>query len=505
MLFGFDTNERGGPADDLISLVITKQLDSPFGRATLNFVPREPVAGYNWADLIPSYSLIEIFLSHAPIAPEPVLVFLGLTGARIESANWEQAAPERQVQVAARELTCIFVDQKALYLPVRPELLRPDIAKTPFTDALGRGSVQPATETLKVGEGKTIQQLVLPATASPALTLKDNMVAIDPILAKVGESPVDAIANFVKMVTVGLKSDYNPTAMPLLNLGLFDAALRGLLFFDREKAKGQLFDPLAALPAAAQVSTDSDLWQIMSGFVDPHYQELFAVPRDQNSPQREVEVLSPSAMEVIFRKPPFGGRITGGGELIGIRDHSGSQFDREFETDPVENVAISDQHLLNSSLLRSEDAVQNLFYIQPGVPSINTPEDWRAIHSPLIDLDPLAPSSARRFGLRLQQWADYYLHQAGDSAADPRFDPEQRARVRELMVYHWHRFEPLFYRGHYGLVGNPFMQVGKRAVHKGLGVSREYYIAAVTHSLTIGTQRPRYTTTIGVERGWPIY
>lgn len=40
-LYGFDTTERGGPSDDLLSVMTSKKLSDPCGRFALSFAPRE--------------------------------------------------------------------------------------------------------------------------------------------------------------------------------------------------------------------------------------------------------------------------------------------------------------------------------------------------------------------------------------------------------------------------------------------------------------------------------
>jgi hypothetical protein len=41
-------------------------------------------------------------------------------------------------------------------------------------------------------------------------------------------------------------------------------------------------------------------------------------------------------------------------------------------------------------------------------------------------------------------------------------------------------------------------------VDVGRSITREFYIAAVMHSLVLGSQQPRFMTQLAVERGWPI-
>jgi len=494
-LYGFDTFERGGPGDDLLSVTTTKRLAEPCGRATLHFVPREPVAGYTWADLLPPYSLVEIRLQRYPDNPEPVLVFLGLTGATLQSEDYSRAEPERSVQVTAREVTCVFVDGRVLYLPVQPTKLAPRFVAPLFqaeTDQFGRTS-------------QLEQDTTLPGTASSAVALF-GMLAIDPRLANEGESPADAIDRFVRMVTVGVKTDYNPTALPLLNFDFPDARLKDLIYFDKTKAGRQLFDPNAQLPASAQLTGDqTSLWALMQTWCDPHYQELFALPRDQGEIPANVPAsrsLS-SAMEVVFRRPPFGARISTDGEVVDIPAAIGPQFDRALVSDPLQNVEISDSDVVGTSRTRSCDQVRNLFLVYPVVPGWNNAEEFRAIHAPLIDNDRLAPSSARRFGPRLMELGDYYMR-VPQSSADKTQDAFEQASSRERLLWAWHRFEPLFWKGQYTIKGNVLAQVGKRLVDRRPRSAMEFYVTAVTHSMTLGTQDPHFVSSLGVERGWPL-
>lgn len=499
MLYGFDTAQVGGPADDLLSVTTSKQINQPGGRFALQFTPREPVAGYNWADLIPGYSLVEIWLQRYPQNPEPVLVMLGLTGARQESEDYGQAEPMRTVQVSGRELSAaIFVDQQVLYLPVPPDALTPTsplAIDVPMTDEFGR--IVSAGSTSSAGP-----------FAGPHIAL-NQMLAIDPELAQIGASPVDVIDRFVRMMTVGVKTSYNPSGLPLVNFEFPDARIRDLLFFDASKAQALLFDPHAQLPASSQL-TDSavSLWNLVSTWSDPHYQELWGITRDRTLDRNSALLTTTqrSAVEIIFRKKPFGGFINAAGELVGARSVSGSQFDREFENDPTQNVTISDHDVISMSVMRTVDAVRNVFLVYPQMPHINRPEDFRSQHAPLADQDPASPSNVRRFGPRLMQVNDRYLR-FPESQSVPAPQPPDAyaiATSHEQLLRAWHKFEPLFYRGRYTLKGDATINIGVRATHVGRRISREYYTTGITQAMIIGAPTPTFTTVVEMERGWPI-
>jgi hypothetical protein len=312
---------------------------------------------------------------------------------------------------------------------------------------------------------------------------------------------------FVRMCTTGLTTTYNPSGAPLLNFDFPDARLRDLLFFDRQKAEAALFDPNAQLPAAAQLTINRQaLWHLMSTFSDPTYQELFTQTRDLSLSDLELgrERASPSAVEIVFRKKPFAGRIDATGSLVGIADARASQFDPEFAS--ANTVPLTDLDVVAMNLMRTSRDVRNLYFVYPQVPGFNNPEDFRALHPPLIDGERLAPASARRFGPRLIEVADYYMRLPGSSLEPPQpsQDAFEQATVREQLLWAWHRFEPLFWRGDYTLRGNPALRIGQRMTHSGRNIGREYYVQAVTHSMTIGSQQPRFITQINVDRGWPV-
>lgn len=488
-LIGFDTgDEHDGIGRDLLSVLTTKRLQDPCGRFTLTLSPREVLRGSTWADLIPPYSLVEIYLQSYPRDPQPVLVMLGLTDTNQVSEDFSQAEPVRTVQIAGRELSCIFVDQQTLYLPVPPDQLTPQLAPALFGQPDDRRDTPDA-------------ERALPPTSSRAYALF-GLLAIDPELAAVGASPVDVIDRFVRMCTVGLPTAYNPSARPLLNFQFPDAQLRDLLFFDRAKAAAALFDPAASLPAAAQLSPGRQaLWNLMTTFSDPAYMELFAIPRDVTELRGGTSLLP--AMEVVFRKPPFGGRISANGELVDVPPPTGSQFDQEFVE--AETVSVGDQDVLSTSVMRTAKGVRNVYLSYPQVPGFSDPVDYLAIHAPLIDADRHAPASALRFGPRLMSVADYYMHLPdGVSSSQRPFTLSQVGQVREQLLWAWHRFEPLFWRGTQQIRGTPRVQVGKRIVDRGRHGTREFYCTGVTHSMTLGSQAPRFVTQVSVERGWPV-
>lgn len=504
-LWGFDSTN--GPSEDLISVTTSKALGEPCGRFTLTFVPRER-DGYTWADLVPGYSLVEIWAQRYPTNPEPVLLMLGLTSASARSEDYSSAQPRRTVQISGRELSCIFVDQRVLYLPVPPE-------RTATRQA---GEIlEASTDDLGRTFGSRQGPAGLPATASPSVAAF-GMLAIDPELAARGDSPVDAIDRFVKMVTVGTKSEYNPDGLPLLNFEFPDAKLRELVFFDRAKASALLFDPGAELPAAGQLSVENaQLWNLMETWSDGTYQELFTETRDLSlaNPEISLERVSPASIEVVFRKKPFAGRIDGTGAVYGIAPPSGTQFDRDFAQDPAENILIDGSDVISLSIVRAVDRISNVYLVYPIVPGISSRTDFRALHQPLVDDTFSSPSSMRRFGPRLLERSDYYLRigeqftPAEPAVASSPAPPEAfaRASARQELLRAWHRFEPLFWRGTYTLKGDPHLRIGKRMVDRGSGkdpVSREYYVSGVSHSIVVGGQQPTFISRVSVERGWDL-
>lgn len=467
--FGFDTSEKGlgAPVDDLLAVHVSKSIEKACGEFTLLFAPREPVAGYTWADLIPGYSLVEIWLQRYPDNPEPVLVMLGLTGTRLETEFYAQQEVERTVQGCGRELSCIFVDQESLYLPNLPQPVFPE---------------------------DTSRATDLPAIFSPAAQLL-GMAVIDPKLVHEGASPVEAIKHFIDMVRVGVKTDFNPDALPLLNLEFPDAKLADLLFFDEERAARELFDPSAQLPAAATLCQDQvALWNIMSAYSDPNYQELYTLTRN---PEPGLSPRTRGFVEIRFRKYPFAGRIDAGGKLVDIAAPKGTQFDQGFAE--TETITSSMRDVVSSSLTRSVDHIQNLFYVYPRNPFTNDESAYKSIYQPILDAGQGSPSSFRRFGPRLRKVSDYYFRSQGSASS------AQIGTARAKLLWAWHRYEPLFRRGSISTKGMPAAQVGKRLlIPDRRNGPMEFYINSWSHSLQLEQQEVSLATTLGVERGWPL-
>ncbi len=481
--FEFATRADGhpDPTDDLLQITTTKRLNEAAGRFVLVFTPRIVWQGKNWADLIPGYSLVSIYLQHYPADPEPVLVMLGLTGARLETEEYASQQPERTVQVTGMEVTRVFLESRTYYMPQTPSQL----SKQFMPALLGASPV-----------------LNPPPPFNAAAALLGTIV-LDPELATAGDSPVRAIAKFLKLLTTGLSSSYNPSGQPLIDLDLPTRKFSDLVYFDEEAAELALFDPSAMLPASSQLTKDgAPLWSVMSTFQDATYQELFPISRDVRAAKGGG--VHPAAVEIIFRRRPFGGRINFDGEVVGVRAPVGSQFDQDFEL--TETVGIYGRDLMALSCERRVDGIANIYYVEPVVPMVAVKQGFRDLHGPSLDADPDSPSNLRRFGIRLLQVRDYYLSRAGSAGND-----EEVSRMlpiaaqRERLLWTWHRFEPLFRRGKITVRGNARLQVGKRLEQLGpRNIHREYYIEGVTHSVVLGRQAQRFVTSLDVTRGWDL-
>jgi hypothetical protein len=339
------------------------------------------------------------------------------------------------------------------------------------------------------------------------------MLAIDPMLAIQGESPVDAIDHFVQMMTTGFKTQYNPNGIPLVNFQFPDAELKNLVFFNAAEAKAKLFDPRAELPASSQLTYNSSLWNLMTAWCDPAYQELFAVTRDLSAlpdprnpgQQLGLSMSSPSAVEIVFRKKPFAGFIDGTGKLQGVAKPTGTQFDANFVGDGGNTVTVDGSDIQTESVFQSPERAKNIYLVVPVVPGMDEPHSFEALAVPLGDNEGTSPSRISRYGPRLMKVADYYLRWGeGPQAKANAPDPFALARQRQRLLRAWHRFEPLFYHGSLRLKGNAHVQVGNRLVDRRAdGRRREYYVTGWTDSMTFGRD-VGYMTTVQVERGWDL-
>lgn len=493
-LYGLDS-AVSDPGKDLISVSISKGRNEPCGRFALTFVPRDVDRGRTWAELIPAYSLVTISLQAYPFDQAPVLVMLGLSDVCMQSEVYSSAEPQRQIQVVGRELSCLLADQRIVYLPVPPQDQWTQSAE-PIADAAKRPPArQDAFGRVSPGEDQ------LPPTASEDLarqvSQQQGMYGIDPTLGAMGDTPVAVIDRFVRMLTVGVTSEWNKGGRPFVNLRFPDSQLRDLLFFDKSKAETALFDPRAKLPAMAQLSTNASMWQLLTTWSDSTYQELFPVTRDMAlNTNAAFSSSRDAAIELIFRKKPFAGHIDETGKLTGVAPPSGTQFDEAFAKQHTSRI--EDAEVASSSLSRGHlDQVSNIYWVYPMVSAMSTP-NWNTIIHPLADVDPDSPSRISRFGPRLKHVSDRYMY-LQDTLA-----PQEIATSRQALLRAWHRFEPEFIRGSYSLRGRADLQVGTRLVHEGRGVLREYYINRVAHHMLLGAEQPRFMTDVEVERGWDL-
>jgi hypothetical protein len=359
---------------------------------------------------------------------------------------------QRSVQITFRELSCVLVDNHVLSLPVPPRSIQSELTPQQPADA----------------------QVDVPNAFGPVASVV-GMYAIDPELARTGEDPVTAIDRFVKMLTTGVPTEYNPNATPLVGLGFADASIKDLLFFNPVIARTKLFDPSAFLPPTSQLCVNGSLWDQMTAWSDSDYQELFCVSRDLVRHPKPVEFAGegalliqeesplsfhaplfggaesatragyPVAVEIVFRKKPFAGRIGPGGDFTGLRPARESQFDPEFEADASWNVTLNPEDVLSFTWARSSRDVKNLFWVQPCSFNNAIDDAFRKIHGPLVDGSPSSPSYVRRWGMRMVSITDRYLSHYDATSSDAASPDTQSAiaRQRELLLWGWMRFAHL--------------------------------------------------------------
>lgn len=463
--FGFDS-AQADPNPDLLSVTVTKSLGQPCGAFSLNFAPRTiSEDGYLWGDVIPPYSLVEIWMQRYPQDEQPVLVSLGLTDGDQYTGSFGQKDPHRTITVSGREVSCVLADQHTLYLPAGPEAVSPTVVSNDEWAQAGLPALPPIFQ--------SAAQLL-------------GIVAIDPELAEQGANPIQVIQRFLQMVTTGYRSGWNKQGLPLLQLRL-GSDLKDILVFNA--AAASLFDARAILPSSSQsVNSNVPLWSLMSTWSDPTYQELF--------PRSVVSADGQTAVEVVFRKKPFGGRLDAQGHFLGVPDASGSQFDATFVSDDDQNFQIRDEDVINASLRRGLTDAVNLYRVWPQTLFGNDPEEMAALLSPLIEASEQAPSDARRIGLRLMDVSDYYFKDVLTT------DTLKQSKQREKLLWYWHRFEPLFRRGRYVTKLIPRANIGMRMLHTG-EQDTEFYTTGVTHTISFGPEVVA-TSALDVMRGWPV-
>lgn len=466
--FGFD-NADPRPDLPLLSIRTSKRVDQPCGRFQLTFAPVEVERGLFWSDVLPAYSLVEIFMQRFP-EPER-LVMLGLVDRGEVSEDFSSPAPQRQVNVYGREAGCIFVDQRTLYLPAPPEPL------------------------LAGEQSQTSRGLDLPTLYEDKVQLL-GMLAIDPTLGYEGAGPVDVIDKFVQMATVGYVTDYNRAGVPLLDLRLPKRTLADLIVFDKEKAKRLLFDPKARLPAAGQeIRSGISYWELLETWCDPTYHEMWTRTVAEYEDRSRQQSRSDGVIEVVFRRRPFAGRIVND-ELVEVAPPAGTQFAPDFLADPTETVPVSPEVVLSRTHGWDAAKTQNLYYVYPQFPNVD--QLFQSTYQPLVDVGEHSPSDIRRLGLRMRKVSDYYFGEGADTALE-------RAAARARLLWAWHRFEGIMKSGVLQVIGSPHYEVGKRLVEVAQGRhEREAYLTGVSHSLVFGSTSPAYRTALQFDRGWPL-
>lgn len=453
--WNFDS-ASGDIGADVLSLSVTKAMNSPFGRFSLNLSPRLIARNKHWGDLIPPYSLVEIWLQSYPRDKTPVLAMVGLVDEVSVDETYTNAVQNRSIQITGKESTCLFVDQKTYTVPSTLD------------------TVEPADD------------IKLPELYSQKTMLLQGF-NINPDLVQENTKPYDSFYTFFKIITEGgVRSEGNQEAQPFVNLDLpFNPSTRDklsiadLIFYDPEKTKNNMADPRFIFPASSfTIQNNIPIWTLMSSLVSPVFFELYTVSKELDG--RGVN-------EIIFRKKPYAGRLNENGQVIEDRPVGQSQLDEGLPT-----FELGDLDVLSRSLQRSPQNIKNFYRVLGAFLNQNIPSDPWLYSTPLIDYADNSPSSIKRYGLRLFDVDDYYLAQDSDEI--------EVKKQRQKLLWYWHRFEPVFKSGDYVIRGNPSIDIGTRITHN----NYEYYVTGVSHNFTATSQSPAFLTKLTVERGWPI-
>lgn len=475
----------------------------------------------DWAEVIRPQALIAIAIHRqgspsdpsTTWAPEPM--FLGLVdpGGVSKRMDFSRAQPRRVVCISGRSLASVLSDQRWWYHHYLADSPPPDIAEF-FADTAG----------------------VEPADLDAETQIRDlGFFAVDLNLFTdvVNRSPVDGMKAAYDFFIGGDPADGPPTE-GFIKLRFADGrGIRERLRFDAALARRSFFDSGARLTRQTIITSDlvqANCWEAMQSFAEEPFVEMFTDTFGDS--------LEDAHVDIIVRKPPFAGHIAYPPKGASVEFSSGkapvplsSLFDQEFGG-WGQRVAIVDNGELHGSwnecdqtvlidpsdilaapnLRRGGTEIYNAFSICPQIGGAGGQSKGEQLLSretpPIIDKNPESPSYIRRYGIRLHpaRYTKYIPMLESDGVTRlPSGGWARHSAAYGALLHAWNKWNPEFFTGQLVVQGRTSLRIGRRLVYRdpSAGTHQEFYITGVLHRATLG-DRPSYTTTVQVERGWAV-
>ena len=486
---------------DMLSVQVQNQLGNAAASFSIDLAPRKVYGDLTWAQIIQPYSLITIALHRrgndaaSTASPEPVL--LGLVDYAQTVEDFSQNEPRRVDRIVGRALSSVLNDHHWWYHHFLAGAggvvqIPPDMRE--FYE------VRPNREALR--EEVNLRDLGFLAID---LDLYKNVQQRHPVafMAKTFEFFVGAPASTIGNVQDGFIKLRFADGRPLKERLIFNAGAALAGHHDQGARLSGAFIP-TEMPQAS-------CWTAMQHFAEQPFTEFFT--------DTYGTTIDDALVQVVARKPPWAGHVTYKPDpAVGFSTGSApgqhqSLFDTAFGEWDIhkDTVEVSGDDIEYRALRRGvvgQGGMYNFYEVRPaGSPSSGNNRGDQVMQQlvpPLIDENPRSPSFIRRYGVRPFRHRTKYIAIV-DTDDDGRLegaDLRRHALSYAALVHEWMFRAPEFWSGQYRTKGITGLRVGRRLVDTDL--NREYYITGVTHSMSLTSERPSFSTTTQVSRGWDL-
>lgn len=470
------TTELGNYQSDILSVTTNKDLNSPEGTFSINFVPNKDSAGKTWFDKINTQDYVEISFSNADDAGKDVIVMRGLVDSVSKSESWEGGTPQRSIVVSGRDFGCLFTTFGVYYI----EELRP---------------LQAILS--KVMPWDTSFPMVFDAQGAFDFMAKKVKANIDLVFGKDKKKVLDMF----KMIAI--------TMFPDDKTGTF--YLTGY---------------------------QGDFWNAFSKYQDKPFHELFVYDGPKNSflvlrpsklkdamgnlPRSVTEISEKGSTRLTEEWANQGGleftypTLSPSGELEGLPDLitvSGRDFyPPDFKISATDKISIN--------VVKNHDEVYSYYFTIPEAPQlfkINLREqavlpymqDPENSENPYFQLRSNLPACVNKYGFRKYECTTVFIDMAagqlkpverGKDYTEQRVSRDLKKLIeRNRTLVAWMLHNEHLLKGEINIRGNNKAIIGTYVTDEDDGI--EYYVEGVSHNFV---QFQSFTTSLRVTRGLPI-
>lgn len=481
--------EPDAAGEDILSITVQQSIGRPFGTFAIEFAPRTVlVGGRSWGEIIRPYTLVAIGIRRRgdpEVQDDLMPVMLGLVYGVTRQKSYSTATPHRVDRIVGRALSAVLVDHRWWYHHWLASALGPEQLPADFRELY---QSPPDVSVLR----------------DEAALRAAGLLAFDPRLFELTERHPVSLAERLFRFFVE----------EFIRIAFADGTtLADRLTFDGEAAREMYVDPAARLAQQYLPTSmpEASCWDAMRYFLEPPWTELYSETRG--------DTLAGASVAIVARKPPWAGAIgyqwgrpavaflagrpTIYGQSLFEQSYGNGRWLRENET-----IYLRDEEVVSiTGLSRGVDGAVTLYDVKPAIfGSAGQQGDrlWGQVIPPIVDEELGSPSEIRRYGIRPFRAALKSLPVLGpdDETSLAAGDVRRHALAYAALAREWYYRQPEFWRASYTIRGRPDLRPGMRLVDQ--RQRREYYVVTVTHQLDWRSDRPSYTTTAQLERGWDL-